>query len=181
MTMLLLFLMSHQQTDGLLRVIFDVEIQTREKQFTAGLALNKWEDDRFSISCRKMPGGAFFTYWAMPDEDYLLFPRENLAFTGQGSGAFGLFPGGPILTREQWLGLLDGALPNALGDFQVMEEGEWRVMTQSNKAFVIRWKEKTRSYKKVFRPQVLEPRKSKEVQEYALSRFVDFWNGEEAH
>ena len=179
MAFLLFICLSPQQTEGLLRVIYQIEVETGDQRFTADLALNKWMDDRFSITCRKVPGGTFFTYWAMPGEDYLLFPKDKLAFQGKDSGPFGLFPGGPVLTRDQWLALLSGPIPQKLSHFNVVEEGPWRTLAHRDKAFTIRWREKKRSHKKVFRPEVLQPRYRSGIETHPLPDFVNFWGADE--
>ncbi len=159
----------------LFRVIYDMELAYHDRRLTANLAVNKLDADRFSIKCRKTPGGTLFTYWATPEQDYLLFPRADMAFVGSAGRPFGLFPGGPHLTRTEWLELLLEPSPRSLGAFRFLYDGSWRVLTDPESGTTFRWREKKRIYKSQYKASILEPRRKEGVTTHPLTEFTTYW------
>lgn len=159
----------------MLRVIYDLQIFADGRSLSAHLALNQWDRDNFSISCRKTPSGTLFTYWATPKENTLVFPRSELVFVGAEDQAFPLIPGGPRLTRGGWLNLLLTGQAETLGEFVPWEDPPWKMVSSADHQVVIRWREKRRSEKEGRNDRVLEPRIKQGSQVRPFSEFAEYW------
>jgi hypothetical protein len=158
-------------------VIYDIEIVDGRKRLLARLALNQEEDGRFSIACRKTPGGTLFTYWATTERNVLSFPKDKIAFSGDASQPFRLFPGGPELDREQWLSLLGDAMPGELGRYTLSREAGWTVLRdpESDSLFVVRWRERKRLLKDSYSEKVLTPFLPADTLQKPLRDLSDYW------
>ena len=129
----------------------------------------------FSIKCRKVPGGTLFTYWATPAEDYLLFPKDDLAFVGDAGRPFELFPGGPELERDEWLKLLLEPTTGAAGPFRFLQDGSWRVLAHPDHGAMLRWREKKRIYTTRYKKKIFEPRRDPTVKKRPLHELTAYW------
>ncbi len=181
MMLLLAFLLltpPDETQQDILRIIYDVEMIGPERHLSAKLALNKLDEQHFSISCRKNPGGTLFTCWATPQETYLLVPKKNQAFAGPETQPFHLFPGGPQLHRLRWLALLESPQPGPVGDYLLTIEGDWFVLTQAEEGLILRWKERSRTSKNRFNTRVLIPKRQSETP-LDLDRLASYWDGSE--
>lgn len=172
---LLMMTMPLQETEPLLRVTYEVEITEGTRQVTARMVLNQLSKDRFSIHCAKGTSGTLFTYWATPDESTLYVPKSDLAFIGPAGEAFGLFPGGPVLQRTQWMGLLFAEPPDLSGGFNVADEAGWRLLRNREQALTIRWREKKRGQRKRYSKRVLHPSFKEGVRKETLARMPLYW------
>ncbi len=166
---------SPEANPELLRVSYEVEIFRKTRRVVVSLALNKLDGDRFSIHCRREFAGALFTYWATPDQDVLLFHKQDAAFIGDAGSAVRLLPGGPALERGQWLRLLLEKPPRRLGAYRLQKVGEWGMMTHRKERVTIRWREKSRTVKRRYSPRVLTPALRPDVERLPLSDFSAYW------
>ena len=165
--------LTEQQT--LLRVTYDIIIVGPEDRLIASMSLNKLNDDRFIISCRKDPGGTLFTYWATSEENYLWFPKSGVAFEGAAAEQFGLFPGGPMLSRAQWISMLNEQPPQQLGDWFITHQGDWWTLTDQKQSFTVYWREKKRSVKDNWRERMFTPRRKPGADIKPLAQFSEYW------
>lgn len=176
---LLLYWMGASEEARLLRVVYDLQIFYDGRSVIANLALNQLDRDRFSISCRKLPSGTLFTYWATREQNTLAFPKLGLVFVGAGDQAFQLIPGGPLLRRGDWLDLLLVGRAESLGTFTLWEDAPWKMISSQGRDVIIRWREKRRSQKVGFKDKVLQPRIKPGALVKPFSEFADYWAGHE--
>jgi hypothetical protein len=162
--------------DGLLRVVYEVILREDRDTVLLTMVLNQAAEDHLSIHCIRSPAGGLFTYWATPESDTLYFPKSKQAFVGHTDVAFEIFPDGPRLTRERWLGLLFREPPQLQGRFFFRQDLEWRVLTRRDLRVEIRWREKRRAHKKHYSQRVLEPtfRDGTEVRQLREAKSYDF-------
>ena len=158
-------------------VQYDIQIFRGTKNTVLNLALNRLDDSRFSIHCRKPAAGSWFTYWATDRENVLLFPRADVAFVGPAGQRFRLFPGGPELAREQWLALLLDRPFEELDGFFFQKDDDWRMITASDRSLIVRWRERKRAFKESYKAKVLEPDLKPGTETRSLSRFSEYWDG----
>lgn len=165
------------ESPRLTRILYDVELVHGDQRLTVDVVLNLSEDQQFSISCRKNPGGLLFTYWATAEVNYVVFPKMEAAFRGLASQTFGLFPGGPEMSRDQWLLLLYRRTSGKVGGYEVIRENGWRVLSDPEADFILRWRETRRLFKTRYSSKVLEPQYS-EFATFHISEMKKFWENQ---
>jgi len=179
MTVALFWLASVPSEAELLRAVYQVEIFRKTRRAEVSLALNMLDEERFSIRCRKEFAGALFTYWATPEQDVLLFHKEDVAFIGPAGSAIRLLPGGPALGRDQWRRLLLEDPPRRLGAYRLQKTGEWGMMTHRKARITIRWREKSRALKTRYSQRTLVPSLPEDVEVRSLADFTAYWDQNE--
>ncbi len=173
---LLMWLLLFAPSGTVERVTYDLEIIEGSRQVAARLVLNQASPELFSIHCAKVGAGTLFTYWATPGRNTLYVPRWNMAFEGQANATFRLFPKGPELTREVWIGLLF-AEPPPLGEgFMVADEAGWRILRNREAGLTLRWRERKRSQQVEGGARTLEPRMAEGTQVEPLTDIAQYWN-----
>ena len=158
----------------LTRILYDVELVHGERRIMVDLVLNQLNDELFSISCRKNPGGLLFTCWATSEGNYIFFPKMDIAFSGPASEEFGLFPGSPEMPREQWFLLLYRRTSGKVGNYDVVRKDGWRQLIDPEAGFTLRWRETRRLFKNRYSKRVFEPQ-YREVATHPLKKMKKFW------
>ena len=172
---LLLTLCLWPPSPPLLSVVYDVEIFHDNRVIHAKMVLNRKSADHFSLHCRKAPSGTLFTYWATPEQDVLFLPKADMAFTGPAGQPFQLFPGGPELSRQDWLHALEVRPPDRVGSFRFSRIGDWLMLADTEAHSHVRWREKSRKLKQEYKPKVLQPAYREDTTVKPLAALRRFW------
>lgn len=171
-----LFCLSLLPAANPVRITFDVQIFYEQRNVLASMALNQSADGRMSIACRKLPGGTLFTYWGTEQRNVLWFPKGDVAFEGRVHEPFGIFPGGPEMTRENWLTVLMRGPAGDVGTFAYQKDEAWHMLADHDAQIIIRWRESKRRTLTQLPERALVPRVADDAVRYPFSQFTQYWS-----